>query len=143
MYAACIRCCMLHILFIYCFTHIYPHTLHQHNSHAFHHHITPTHSPPIHIPHHHSYHRYAWECQTSEGGWGLDGVLRDQAQYGKLRGIVNGIDYLEWNPEVDKFLQEDGYSNYTVESIKEGKAKCKAALQKVGGCVRGVWGVRV
>ena len=34
--------------------------------------------------------RYAWECQTQEGGWGLDGVLRDQAW--KLRGIVNGID---------------------------------------------------
>lgn len=58
-------------------------------------------------------------------------MLRDQAQYGKLRGIVNGIDYLEWNPEVDKFLTDDGYANYTVETLKEGKAKCKAALQKV------------
>ena len=26
--------------------------------------------------------RYAWECQTQEGGWGLDGVLRDQVRCG-------------------------------------------------------------
>lgn len=33
-------------------------------------------------------HGYAWECQTQDGGWGLDGVLRDHSW--KLRGIVNG-----------------------------------------------------
>ncbi len=42
--------------------------------------------------------RYAWECQTQEGGWGLDGILREQSW--KLRGIVNGIDYSEWSPQV-------------------------------------------
>ena len=42
--------------------------------------------------------RYAWECQTQEGGWGLDNVLREQSW--KLRGIVNGIDYSEWSPQV-------------------------------------------
>ena len=42
--------------------------------------------------------RYAWECQTQEGGWGLDSVLREQSW--KLRGIVNGIDYSEWSPQV-------------------------------------------
>ena len=41
-------------------------------------------------------HGYAWECQTQDGGWGLDMVVRDNAW--KLRGIVNGIDYNEWNP---------------------------------------------
>ena len=35
---------------------------------------------------------YAWECQTPEGGWGLDQVVRDNNW--KLRGIVNGIDYM-------------------------------------------------
>jgi starch synthase len=34
---------------------------------------------------------YAWECQTQEGGWGLDQVVRENNW--KLRGIVNGIDY--------------------------------------------------
>ena len=73
--------------------------------------------------------RYAWECQTQEGGWGLDGVLRDQSW--KLRGIVNGIDYSEWSPERDTALQSDGYSNYNADTIADGKSKCKAALQRV------------
>lgn len=73
--------------------------------------------------------RYAWECQTSEGGWGLDGSLREHSW--KLRGIVNGIDYGEWSPWADVFLRSDGYVNYTKESVREGKAACKAALQRV------------
>ena len=77
--------------------------------------------------------RYAWECQTQEGGWGLDGVLRDHAW--KLRGIVNGIDYSDWSPSKDNFLSNDdnhwGYRNYDAASLKEGKAACKAALQRV------------
>jgi starch synthase len=43
-------------------------------------------------------HGYAGECQTQEGGWGLDGVIRDHNW--KLRGVVNGIDDIEWNPKV-------------------------------------------
>lgn len=73
--------------------------------------------------------RYAWECQTQEGGWGLDGVLRENNW--KLRGIVNGMDYSEWSPERDPFLTSDGYQHYSVDTIKEGKAACKAALQRV------------
>ena len=73
--------------------------------------------------------RYAWECQTAEGGWGLDGVLREGAW--KLRGIVNGIDTAEWSPERDAFLQSDGYANYSAADLRAGKARCKAALQRV------------
>ncbi len=36
-------------------------------------------------------HGYAWECQTMEGGWGLDGTLRDASW--KFRGIV--VSFLE------------------------------------------------
>lgn len=54
---------------------------------------TPTH-PPTHLPPTEPRCRYAEECQTPEGGWGLDGVLRQEAW--KLRGVINGIDYLEW-----------------------------------------------
>ena len=50
--------------------------------------------------------RYAWECQTQEGGWGLDGILREQSW--KLRGIVNGIDYSEWSPQVCVGVQHLG-----------------------------------
>lgn len=74
--------------------------------------------------------RYAWECQTQEGGWGLDWVLREHSW--KLRGIVNGIDTADWSPTVDKFLQSDGYRHYDASSLKDGKAACKAALQRVG-----------
>ncbi|KAG6556462.1 hypothetical protein Mapa_002407 [Marchantia paleacea] len=72
-------------------------------------------------------HGYAWEVQTQEGGWGLHGVVGEHSW--KLRGVVNGIDEKEWNPETDPWLQSDGYQNYSVEDM-EGKAACKAALQK-------------
>jgi len=75
-------------------------------------------------------HGYAWEVQTDEGGWGLASWIRDQSW--KLRGIVNGIDYEEWNPMKDEYIQSDGYENYdaTKEGIRKGKAACKAALQR-------------
>ncbi|KAK9816454.1 hypothetical protein WJX72_000502 [[Myrmecia] bisecta] len=71
---------------------------------------------------------YAWECQTPEGGWGLDGILREHSW--KLKGIVNGIDYNEWSPEADAHLRSDGYTNYSIHNFREGKAQCKAALQR-------------
>ncbi|MCO5557127.1 hypothetical protein L7F22_010683 [Adiantum nelumboides] len=73
-------------------------------------------------------HGYAWECQTQLGGWGLDGVVRDHNW--KLRGIVNGIDDKEWNPELDVHLKSDGYVNYSLKNLESGKASCKAALQR-------------
>lgn len=33
--------------------------------------------------------------------------------------------------QADKFLRSDGYRNYDEESMREGKAQCKAALQRV------------
>nr|ABA64552.1 starch synthase II [Amaranthus cruentus] len=72
-------------------------------------------------------HGYAWELKTQEGGWGLHGIINDNDW--KLRGIVNGIDVTEWNPELDLYLQSDGYANYSLETLKPGKAQCKAALQ--------------
>ena len=72
-------------------------------------------------------HGYAWECQTAEGGWGLDGLMRDHSE--KLRGVVNGIDLSEWSPERDVHLTSDGYSRYSPASLND-KALCKAALQR-------------
>jgi starch synthase len=71
---------------------------------------------------------YAWECQTQEGGWGLDAVIRENNW--KLRGVVNGIDTNEWNPSIDTHLESDGYQKYDISKFKEGKAACKAALQR-------------
>lgn len=73
--------------------------------------------------------RYAWECQTQEGGWGLDGCLREHSW--KLKGIVNGIDYSEWSPENDPYLRSDSYRNYSQHDLAQGKADCKRALQRV------------
>lgn len=68
---------------------------------------------------------YAWECQTQEGGWGLDAIVRENNW--KLRGIVNGIDTQEWNPALDPHLQSDGYTNYDTTSLEQGKRTCKAS----------------
>jgi starch synthase len=45
---------------------------------------------------------YAREIQTSEYGWGLDALLRSRAA--TLTGILNGVDYEEWDPRHDRFL---------------------------------------
>ena len=76
-------------------------------------------------------HGYAWECQTQEGGWGLDAVIRENGW--KLRGVVNGIDVHDWNPSVDVHLESDGYRRYDINSLDQGKGACKAALQAEWG----------
>ncbi len=67
--------------------------------------------------------RYAKEIQTLEYGEGLDGVLRTRA--GDLQGILNGVDYTVWNPEIDPHIA----APYSADDLG-GKARCKAALQR-------------
>jgi starch synthase len=70
--------------------------------------------------------KYAEEIQTPEFGYGLEGVLYSRAH--RLQGILNGVDYEEWNPATDKLLP----ANYTPANLK-GKEICKRALlQKMG-----------
>ena len=38
---------------------------------------------------------------------------------------------LRKDAQADKFLRSDGYRNYDLDSLREGKAACKAALQRV------------
>jgi starch synthase len=67
--------------------------------------------------------RYAREITTEEFGCGLDGFLRKRQN--KLFGILNGVDYEEWNPANDLFL-EHAYS----ATHLAGKLANKLTLQK-------------
>jgi starch synthase len=65
--------------------------------------------------------RYSQEIQSSEYGFGLEGVLR--ARSATVTGIPNGVDYEEWSPETDKFTA----CHYSAKDLSE-KAKCKQDL---------------
>lgn len=69
---------------------------------------------------------YAREIQTPEFGAGLDGVLRDRAA--KITGILNGVDYAEWSPEIDPFLKFP-YSSHDLSGKRLAK---RALLEEVG-----------
>ena len=66
---------------------------------------------------------YAEEIKTPQYGEGLDGFLRSRSYY--LMGIVNGIDYEEFNPQDDKFI----FKNFNANSI-DNKVQNKLALQR-------------
>ncbi|HXN56086.1 MAG TPA: glycogen/starch synthase, partial [Myxococcales bacterium] len=67
---------------------------------------------------------YAKEIlQSSETGAGLDGLLRHREA--DLTGIMNGVDYLQWNPETDPALP----ARYSAADLGP-KAQCKAAVQR-------------
>ena len=70
---------------------------------------------------------YARELMYPYYAHGLDGILAGAAW--KLTGITNGIDVGTFNPETDSALP----AHYNAASFVEGKAACKAALQKEVG----------
>lgn len=69
---------------------------------------------------------YAAEIKTPEQGFGLDGVFRERAA--DLYGILNGVDYDLWNPEIDPYLGRRFSPNKL-----EGKKAAKAELQRLFG----------
>lgn len=70
--------------------------------------------------------RYSREIQTAEFGNGMDGFLLTRRD--RLSGIINGVDYADWNPETDTLIEK----NFSIADMS-GKAACKAALQKAMG----------
>lgn len=69
---------------------------------------------------------YAHDILSSDGGCGLDAVLREHRD--KLFGVLNGADYSEWNPATDKLIPK----TYRASSLK-GKQVCRTALlEKLG-----------
>ena len=73
---------------------------------------------------------YAGEIQTPYYGEKLDAHLRYHS--GKLRGIVNGIDYDIWNTATDSRLT----ANYDITNVLDKKKENKRSLQEELGLVR-------
>ncbi|MBM4255378.1 MAG: glycogen synthase GlgA [Deltaproteobacteria bacterium] len=67
---------------------------------------------------------YAQEIATAEGGFGLDGVLRERRDV--VRGILNGTDTKAWSPQRDPHIVKQ----YSANDI-QGKARCKAELLRL------------
>jgi starch synthase len=64
---------------------------------------------------------YAEEIKTAEFGNGLEGVLQQRS--GDLFGILNGVDYEEWDPAIDPNIA----AHYTADKL-EGKQECRRDL---------------
>ena len=67
---------------------------------------------------------YAEEIKTDFYGENLQGLMR--ARSNSLRGIVNGIDYDEYNPATDPMIAK----KYTIDNFRRMKVKNKIALQE-------------
>jgi starch synthase len=65
--------------------------------------------------------RYSQEIQMPEFGQRLDGLLRKRRQ--DLYGILNGVDYSDWNPATDRFIAR----NFDADGLA-GKTDCKGDL---------------
>ncbi|KAB2653029.1 MAG: glycogen synthase GlgA [Verrucomicrobia bacterium] len=70
--------------------------------------------------------RYAREITTQEYGAGLDGLLRKRQNV--LNGILNGVDYEEWNTTSNPHLA----TAFSADNVA-GKVVCKSALQQYFG----------
>lgn len=68
---------------------------------------------------------YAWEIQTREYGEGLEGLLKERSY--ALKGIINGIDYEEYNPKNDKFICKT-YSESEIDNKVINKEKLQRQL---------------
>jgi starch synthase len=67
--------------------------------------------------------KYSEEIQTPEYGYGLEGILRKRKE--NLYGILNGVDYQDWDPAHDSHL----VAQYDLKDIS-GKKECKKDLLK-------------
>jgi starch synthase len=67
--------------------------------------------------------KYSEEIQTAEYGYGLDGILRKRRS--RLYGILNGVDYEDWDPAHDLHL----IARYDLNDL-HGKRECKKDLLK-------------
>jgi starch synthase len=69
---------------------------------------------------------YAAEIQTPEQGHGMDGILRERSS--RITGILNGVDYSQWDPRCDPFIPH----HYSADDLS-GKLAARVALLKEMG----------
>jgi starch synthase len=67
---------------------------------------------------------YAREITQPEHGCGLHTILSNRGE--SLVGIVNGVDYSQWDPKTDTLLP----ANYSSSDWQRGKRECKQHLQE-------------
>jgi starch synthase len=72
---------------------------------------------------------YAKEIQTYEYAFGLADTVRRRRD--RVVGIVNGVDYGEWDPATDRYIPE----KFSTDDLS-GKAKCKLALLEEYGVAK-------
>ncbi len=70
-------------------------------------------------PHH------AWEARFSDVGCGLQPTL--EVHHVKFGGILNGIDYSVWNPEIDRYIPY----HYTIETLADKELNKKALRERL------------
>lgn len=66
--------------------------------------------------------QHAWEAMYTDQAMGLQHTL--QVHHGKFGGVLNGIDYNVWNPEIDRLIP----AHYTPDAV-EPKYACKETLR--------------
>lgn len=71
---------------------------------------------------------YAREITQANFGYGMEGLLQQRANEGRLTGILNGVDATVWNPENDPFIT----AHYHRKNLT-GKTRNKAWLQNKMG----------
>ena len=70
--------------------------------------------------------KYAREIQTSEFGFGLEGVIRSRGE--RLVGILNGVDYSAWSPDKDSLIP----MKFSAKNLAGKKALQRSAIGRDG-----------
>lgn len=70
---------------------------------------------------------YAHEIQTTDFGFGLQGVLQSRKE--NLYGILNGVDYQQWSPDTDPYTYG---IHYSADDLS-GKRRIKSILREEYG----------
>jgi len=73
---------------------------------------------------------YCREIKTARYGYGLEGLYKERKR--ELFGVINGVDYSEWDPSADALIP----AVYSASNMG-GKELCKKALLKAFGLKAG------